>query len=401
MSEQPFFFNPLAPEMAVDPYPHYKTLRETDPVHLSFLTFWFLTRHADVSAFFAEKKLEHRYVQTQTMRFGDEVAENAYFAKFRKMVFVLDDPDHRRVRRLLVKSFTPKRVHELRPRVEAIAGELIDQVESARQMELVADFAVPFPVRVIGELLGVPRPDQDRIGDWAHAVMPALEFLPMDPETLAKCNDATGEMAAYFSDLAAQRRAEPQDDLFTAMVHATDEEGVLSEEELVANAILMYIAGYETTAGASSLAVLALHRNPDQLERLKADPSLMPNAVEELLRYDAPGQATARIASEDVTFGGVGIPAGSGIVAYMGAANRDPEAYPDPDRLDITRPVEGLTSFGGGAHFCLGHALARQELDVALSTLLTRCPEMKLETLDPPFRPTALMRGVAEMPVRW
>jgi cytochrome P450 len=185
------------------------------------------------------------------------------------------------------------------------------------------------------------------------------------------------------------------------MVHAADEDDLLTEDELVANAILMYIAGHETTAGATGLAVLALHRNPDQLDLLQAEPALLPGAVEELLRYDAAGQATARITTEPVSFGGVEIPAGTGIVGYIGAANRDPEAYPDPDRLDLRRPVEQLVSFGGGAHYCIGHALARQELEVALATLLRRCPKLTLETLDPPFRPTALMRGVASLPVRW
>ncbi len=396
-------FDPLAPEMCIDPYPHYAALRERDPVHHSALGFWLLTRHADVAAFFTDKRLEHQYVLTQTMRAGPEVTQEPYFELFRRMVFILDNPDHRRIRRLFTAGFTPKRIHALRAQVQAIADGLLDPFGDAQEMDLVADFAKPFPTRVIGELLGVPEADQLRIGDVADTLNPVLEFLPMAPDTLARANEAVLELADYFRHLADAKRADPADDLYTAMVEAadSDDEGGLDATELIANAILMYIAGHETTAGATGLAVLALHRNPDQLALLEADPTLLPNAVEELLRYDGPGQATARVTLAEVRFGDTTIAAGNGIVAYIGAANRDPEAYPAPDKLDLRRDVTGPTSFGGGAHLCIGHALARQELEVALATLMRRCPNLQLATLDPPFRPTALMRGVRELHVTW
>ncbi|MGH9037158.1 MAG: cytochrome P450, partial [Acidimicrobiia bacterium] len=262
--------------------------------------------------------------------------------------------------------------------------------------------AYQLPVRVIGELLGVPPADQDRIAGWVHALNPVLEFLPMSDEVLARANEATGALAEYFGDLAAKRRNDPHDDLFSAMVHAEEEGERLSEDELIANAILLYLAGHETTAGGTGLAVLALHRNPDQLARLRSDPGLIAHAARELIRYDTPGQATARVSTEPITFGDVEIPAGQGIVAWIGAANRDPEAFPEPDRLDLHRSFDrDHLSLGGGAHYCLGHALARQELEVALATLLRRCPDLTLETLDPPFRETSLMRGVLTLPVTW
>lgn len=402
MADDQFFFNPLAPEMAVDPYPQYHELRRRDPVHLWPLGFWFLTRHADTAAFFADRTLEHRYVRSQIQRLGENVVDEPYFEMFSHMVFILDNPDHRRIRQLFTATFTPRRVAEMHKRVEAIADDLIDAKAAAREMDLVADYAYQLPVRVIGELLGIPDEDHARIAEWVHALNPVLEFLPMSDEVLAKANEATGVLAEYFTDLAAKRRSDPHDDLFSAMVHAEEEGERLSEIELVANAILLYLAGHETTAGGTGLAVLALHRNPDQLALLESDPDLMADAVRELLRYDAPGQATARVTTVPTTFSGVEIPEGQVVVAWIGAANRDPDVFPDPDRLDLRRPVErDLMTFGGGAHYCLGHSLARQELEVALSTLLRRCPGLRLETLDPPFRETSLMRGVVRLPVTW
>jgi cytochrome P450 len=402
VGDEPFFFNPLAPEMAIDPYPQYHELRRRDPVHLWPLGFWFLTRHADTVAFFADRTLEHRYVRTQTQRLGERVLAEPYFELFSHMVFVLDNPDHRRIRQLFTAAFTPRRVSEMHKRMEAIADDLVDAREAARAMDLVADFAYQLPVRVIGELLGIPDADHIRIAEWVHALNPVLEFLPMSDDVLAKANEATGVLAEYFTALATKRRGDPHDDLFSAMVHAEEEGERLSEIELVANAILLYLAGHETSAGGTGLAVLALHRNPEQLALLRNDPDLVPGAVLELLRYDTPGQATARVTTVPTVFGGVEIPEGQVVVAWIGAANRDPEVFPDPDRLDLHRPVDrDLMSFGGGAHYCIGHALARHELEVALATLLRRCPDLQLETLDPPFRETSLMRGVLTLPVTW
>lgn len=328
------------------------------------------------------------------------MVDEPYFALFRRMVFILDNPDHRRIRQLFTGIFSLKRVTGLRAQVEDIANQLLDPFSDVRRMDLIADFAKPLPTRVIGELLGVPEADQIRIGDLAGALNPLLEFLPMSPGVLVVANNAVIKLAQYFRDLAATKRAQPGDDLYTAIVHTADGAG-LDGDELIANAIIMYIGGHETTAGAIGLAVLALHRNPEQLAMLKADPNLRSGAVDELLRYDAPGQATGRVPMEPVTFGDTTIPPGNGVVAYIRAANRDPAAYANPDALDIRCIVESPTSFGGGAHYCIGHSLARRELEVALGTLLRRRPDMQFATLDPRFRPTPLMRDVAELQVAW
>lgn len=395
-------FDMFAPEMCVDPYPHYAAMRDVDPVHESALGFVMLFRHADVRAFFADKTLEHQYAMTQQLRGGPESLGQPYYDVFRRMVFVMDNPDHRRVRLLFAKSFTPVQIKKLYDDVTVIANELIDPVEGDGGMDFISDFAMPLPIRVIGQLLGVPVSDQDRIGLLSHALNPVLQFLPMDAATQAKANDAVAEMTAYFGELADVKRRHPADDLLTQMVTAVDESEVLTDDELVANAILLYIAGHETSAGAGGLALLALHRHPDQLALLKADHGLIPDAVDELLRYDAPGQATARITTAPIVFGDDEIPAGRGVVAWIGAANRDPAKYPEPDVLDVRRRPEHVVTFGGGAHYCIGQALARQELQVTCEVLLNRLPGLVVHGLDTPaYRDTSLMRGLTTLPVTW
>ena len=401
MTESALLFNPLDPALSIDPYPHYARLRETEPIHVSPLGYTLLMRQVDIAEALASPSCEHQYALTQMMRAGEGVVDEPYFKIFQLMVFVLDNPGHVRVRKLFTAWFTPRRVAAMRPTVEAIANGLLDKVQAEGSMDLIADFALPFPMQVIGDLLGIPTADHARIGELAHALNPVLQFLPMDESTLAAANAAVVKLAEYFRELADAKRETPDESLFASMVQAAAEESI-SDEELIANAILMYVAGHETTAGATGLAILALHRNPEQLALLAGDRSLLRGAVNELLRYDAPGQATARVTIAPLQLADAVIPAGTGIVAYLGAANRDPAAFSDPDRLDITRLNDGaMMTFGRGAHFCLGNALALQELEVALDTLLTRFPGMKLATLDPEFRTTALMRGLQSLTVSW
>ncbi|MEM9610494.1 MAG: cytochrome P450 [Actinomycetota bacterium] len=318
------------------------------------------------------------------------------------MILVLDNPDHWRIRKLVAKAFTPASVRAIRDRASAIAGELVDAHAAERRMDVVADFAFPFPMRVIGAILGLPDADHDVIGRYATALNPVLEFLPMSPEVLATANDAVGELTEYFTTLAAKRRAGPTDDLFSALVHATEDGDRLDDQELIANAILLYVAGHETTAGGTGLAVANLGANPAQWELLRRRPELIPNAAEELLRHDTPGQGTARVVMADTAIGDTPVAAGSFVLAYLGAANRDPDAYPDPDVLDLTRDLGSLprpATWGGGAHFCLGRHLALHEFEIALETLLSRCPGYEIEALE--HRPTPLMRGLERLEIRW
>ena len=395
--------NPLDPQLAVDPYPTYARLRGEDPVHLTAFGVHALTRHADVTTVLRDTvTFRHCYVAQQTARVGAGVEDEPYFGYLRRMAFVLDDPDHRRVRRLLQGAFTPARVNAMRTQTVAIANELVDAHAGARAMDVVADFAFPLPMRVIGTILGIPVADHALIGTDATALNPVLEFLPMSPEVLTRANEAVQALAAHFGDLAEARRREPTDDLFSAMVHAAVDGERLTKDELIANAILLYIAGHETTAGATGLALLALHRNPDQFALLKARPDLIPAAADELLRYDSPGQGTARVLTADATFSDTTLPAGSMVLAYLGAANRDGDVYPQPDRLDIERDFTSQpkpATWGGGAHLCLGRALALQEMEAMLEVFTQRCPDLTVDSFT--FRPTPLMRGLEHLHIHW
>lgn len=394
-------FDMFAPEMCVDPYPHYRRMREHDPVHRSALGFAMLFRFDDVMTFFTDRSLEHQYALTQQLRGGPESLEQPYYEVFRRMVFVMDNPGHRRVRLLFAKSFTPKQVTRMHDQVRAVAHALIDRVEGQGGMDFVADFATPFPIRVIGELLGVPAADQDRVGLLSRDLNPVLQFLPMSPQVQDRANASVVELVDYFRELTAHKRCNPADDLLTQMIAAMDEHERLDVDELVSNAILLYLAGHETSSGGAGLALLALHRHPGQLRLLRDDPALIPGAVEELLRYDPPGQATARVTTAPISFGEIEIPAGQGVVAWIGAANRDPARYREPDTLDLRRVGESSATFGGGAHYCVGNSLARQELAVVLELLCGRLRTLELLTSDPPFRNTSLMRGLSAAPVSW
>jgi hypothetical protein len=393
-------FDPFSPDMCVDPYPHYRRLREHAPVWRSPLGFWLLTRHADLATFFTDRSLRREYEVGQTLRTGPQVGEQEYFHLFRRMLFILDNPEHQRVRRLFAAAFTPRRVNEQSPRTAAITDALLDAVHGQGRIDLVADFAAQLPKRVIGQLLGVPEDDHLLIGDWADAVGPAFEFLPMSPRVLAATNQTCKHLYDYFSTLARDRSREPRDDLMTAMVQATTENDErLTHDELISNAVLLYIAGQQTTTGGLGLALLALHRNPDQLALLTARPELMSNAVEELLRYDHPAHATIRVTTQPTRFTDVEIPSGEAVVGYVGAALRDPDAFPNPDRLDLqrdftTRPI----TFGGGPYLCLGHNLARSEISHGLTALLRRYPGLRLDTLDPPYEPSPILRGPQTLP---
>lgn len=398
-------FNPLDPQLAQNPYPAYAALRQAEPVHLSALGAYILTRHEDVSRLFSDtESFQHDYVTQQRLRLGPGVETEPYFDYFRRMIFVADNPAHRRLRTLMNKAFTLRRVKELREQARRIASDLMAAKAPAGEMDFVSEFAYPFPLRVIGTILGIPETDHETIGRHASSLNPVLEFLPMENDVLAKANTSVQILADYFSQLAEKRRADPTDDLFSAMVNAAEDGERLSTDELIANAILLYVAGHETTAGGTGLALLALHRHPDQWQLLKEQPDLLPSAVEELLRYDTPGQGSARVTTKDVVFGDTEIAKGSIILGYIGAANRDPETYADPDRLDVSRDYRSVprpTTWGGGAHLCLGRMLALQEFEVALSLLLSEYPNLMVTEDDLAFRPTPLMRGLSRLPISW
>ena len=309
----------------------------------------------------------------------------------------LDPPDHTRLRGLVAKAFTPKRVEALRPAVERLADDLLDGLGG--EVELMEALANPLPVTVIGELLGVPPADRPRFLPLSRAG--TLAFEPSaGPEEIAAANRAGEEMQAYFRDLFARRRDDPGDDLLTELMAVEERGDVLSEQELVSTAILLFGAGFETTANLIGNGLLALLRHPDQLARLRDDPSLVRPAVDELLRFDGPVQVDARTAFTDLDLDGAVVPAGEVVVALLGSANRDEARFTEPDHLDVGRDEGPSLAFGAGIHHCLGAALARMEGQVVFAGLLRRFECMELLDESPPWRDTITMHGLEALPLR-
>jgi cytochrome P450 len=312
-----------------------------------------------------------------------------------------DPPDHTRLRSLVSKAFTPRVVETLRPRVQDIVDDLLDEVASAHAMNLVEDFAYPLPVVVICELLGVPVADQERFRGWGLDIARGLDaiLLPPDSDVSERSMASRRALTSYFRALIAERREAPRADLLSGLIAAEERGDSLTEEELLATCILLLIAGHETTVNLVANGTLALLRHPAELRRLRENPGLIASAVEELLRYDGPVQRTARVASEDIEIGGRTIAAGDMVLPFLGAADRDPAQFPDPDRLDLARIDNRHLAFGWGIHFCLGAPLARVEGQIAINALVQRLPKLALATETPVYRHSLTLRGLASLPV--
>ena len=391
-----FHFNPMAPEFVADPYPTYHRLRTEDPVHESPLGFWVLTRYEDVAGILRDPRFaKEPMVAAVAQRMGVQTATIGLSMLDR------DPPDHTRLRGLTSKAFTPRVVEGLRPRVQEIVDGLLDRVERAGQMDLIEEFAYPIPVNVICELLGVPIEDHERFKGWSLDLARGLDSIMLGPdsEVARRSGRAREGLTEYMRGLIALRRAAPRADLLSALIAAEEAGDKLSEPELVATCILLLIAGHETTVNLIGNGVLALLRHPEQLRLLREQPTLIGTAVEELLRYDGPVQRTARTPTEAVTIGGRTIPAGEIVMPFIGAADRDPAQFRDPDGLDITRTENRHVAFGLGIHFCLGAPLARIEGQIAINTLAKRLPHLALAVDHPEYRMSLTLRGLAALPV--
>jgi cytochrome P450 len=391
-------FNPFAPEFHEDPYPAYRLLRERDPVHQMPMGAWVLTRYDDVAAALRDSRLG---------RAGSEVMLAAVYGAGNEdipmppsMLF-RDPPDHTRLRSLVSRAFTPRVVEGLRARIGEIVDHLLDRAQERGRMDVIADLAYPLPVTVISEMLGVDPGDHEAIKQWSADIARGLDALvmPSDPDLVQRASRGRRELGEYFRRLIPERRRQPRQDLLTLLIAAEEQGDRLTEGELLSTCVLLYVAGHETTVNLIGNGLYALLRHPAELGRLRVQPDLLPAAVEELLRYDAPVQRTVRLAHEDVELGGRHIDKGSLIVPVMGAANRDPAHFPDPDRLDIGRRENRHVAFGYGIHFCLGAPLARLEGQIVLAHLLRRFPQLALLTERPPWRRSFTLRGLQALPV--
>jgi cytochrome P450 len=333
-----------------------------------------------------------------------EIVEEPVFRSVRHWMLHQDPPDHTRLRGLVVKAFTARRVEDMRPRIQQVVDETLDRLVDCGRMDLIEDYAFRLPVTIICDMLGIPQEHREIFHNSSREGGRLLDPVLLSRAEIDAAN--AGHMASeqYFQQLFELRRRHPGDDLTTQLVQAEQDGSKLSNEELTANIILLFGAGHETTVNLIGNGLLALHRNPDQLALLKANPNLITNAVEEFLRYDSSVQLTGRVAMEDIDdLGGKSIAKGENILCLLGSANRDPAIYPDrPDSLDITRANVRPLSFGGGIHFCLGAQLARIEAEVAITTLLRRLPELRLDDAEnPQWRPTFVLRGLRRLPASW
>ena len=393
---EPVSFNPFDPDFRIDPYSAYRRLRTEDPVHRSPLGALVLSRYADCVAVLRDRRWSSDFQNAVQTGFEPDLD---LLGDARPFLF-LDPPDHTRLRGLVSKAFTPRVVEGLRPRIQEILDDLLDKVAGNGLMELIQDVAYPFPVAVISEMLGVPPDDHKTFKGWSQDLARSLDPEPVpSPDTLNRLRTALDSFDDYFLRLIAERRKSPREDLLSSLIEAEEKGDRLTEAELLATCRLLLVAGHETTVNLIGNGMLALLRHPDQLRMLRDDLSLAASAVEEVLRYDPPVQLTGRIALEDMEIAGATVPKGHSVVLLLGAANRDPDRFPDPERFDITRNDDNHLAFGFGIHFCIGAPLARLEGQIALGTLVRRFDALELRTEAPEYKENIVLRGLRSLPV--
>ncbi len=398
--------NPFEPGFFEDPYPQYGAIRSAEPVHRTELGPWLLTRWEDVHTVLRDPSTSVEVANATTAGSREDLL--AALSPDRaergtKAILNLDPPDHTRLRRLVSKAFTPRTVERLRPRVEALVDELLDQAaDSTEPVDLIAALAFPLPFAVISEMLGMPEGDTDQLREWSHTLTQVLDpFLMLtNSEAIFEASDRLTEVVT--AAIEWKRGRPDDDDLLGALLRAEDQGDVLSERELIDNVVLLYLAGHETTVNLVGNGILALLRHRPELERLAADPDLDATAVDELLRYDSPVQFSRRIALRPLEVAGQHIDAGEFVMTGLGAANRDPAKFgADADALRLDRPdANQHVSFGSGVHHCLGAALARLEGRAAVGRLVRRFPAMELASDPPPWNGRLILRGLERLEVQ-
>jgi len=393
-------YNPFDFRFRTEPYPLYRLMRETDPVLWNpFLQVWVVTRYKDNVSVLTDTRFSADRRDSQNPFARAMVSRQEEFGPLGRSPTMLgaDPPEHTRLRRLTSKAFTARRVEEMRPHIQQVVDDLLAGTRD--EIDIIKDLAYPLPVIVIAEMLGVPPEDRDTFKAWSNDIAAALGAPFVPPAILERSKTAVQEMADYFSSIVARRRKDPRNDLISALLAAQDQRQALSEDELLATCMLLLSAGNETTTHLIGNSILALLQHPEQLQRLKADPGLMPGAVEEFLRHQGPVQSTSRVARGQIEIEGRQISDGQVVVALVAAANRDPEVFPDPDVLDICRAPNPHLAFGDGIHFCLGAALARAEAQIAISGFLAVARQPRLAVTEPEWINSFVLRGLRSLPV--
>jgi cytochrome P450 len=390
-----FFVEAMSPAFREDPYPYYERFRGPSPLLRVAETIWFALGHADVTTL-----LRHPRMSTDEQQHAATEAGNALDPNRTRSLLFMDPPDHTRLRNLVARAFTPRRIEGLRAATEAITAELLDALPTdGTPVDLIPAFAYPLPVRVICRLLGIPEADEAVFTGWSHGIARSLDpSVLRSPAIDATIDQARSELRAYLGALLEFRRRSPGDDLLSGLAAVDADGDCISSGEVLSLAVLLLVAGHETTVNLIGNGMLALLRAPDQLALLRRSPELVGGAVDELLRFDGPVQITQRIATEDMEVVGCQVRRGDEILLVLGAANRDAAVFAEPGRLDVTRDARRHVGFGGGIHHCLGAVLARMEAQIAVAALLERFGRIELAGA-PVRRPTFTLRGLESLPI--
>ena len=391
----------LDPHVLADPYPLYHHLQAESPVHWDpFLKAWIVTRYSDVLAVLSDRHFSARRTPTpdDLAALGLEALVPIAQVMVRQMLF-MDPPTHSRIRNLAARAFTPRRIENLRTHIQDIVDGLLDVVQTQGGMDVIADLAVPLPAIVTEELLGVSTSDLSQLKVWSADFATMLGNFQHNPDRAARVRRSIEEMFKYFGAAVYEHKAHPRTDLISAFLETEHEGDRLTDDEVIANTIMTMVGGQETTTSLIGNGLLALLQHPAQLQEVRDDASLIPSAIEEMLRFESPIQHTARMTAEDVELGGRQIHRRQAVIAVLGAANRDPERFPDPDRFDIHRQDNRHVSFGWASHFCFGAALARLEAHVAFETILRRIPAAQLDLEIPIWQDNLCYRGLTALPV--
>lgn len=397
-------FDLLDPSLRANPYPLYEQLRKEEPVHWSEdFHGWVLTRYDDVMAALHDARLSPGGgIAAMFSRLSDDVREETQPLQRHLSMWLgtLDPPDHTRIRMLMNKAFTPRLVELLRPFIQAVTDELIDNVKHTGRMDIVSDLAVPLPAIAIAQMLGTPREDYERFIHWSLGISDLIGDACATPEIVRNAQKSVLEMVDHLRALLERRRhSAPQNDLINNFILAESQENRISEEEVLANCVMLLFAGHGTITAMIGTHLLVLLQNPDVLETLRRDPSRTPAAIEEMLRFDSPCQMIRRVATQNVQFNDTLIREGEMVWLHLGAANRDQDHCPFPDKLDISRKSPGHLGYGASIHYCLGAALSRVETEIAINTILRRLPEVRLESDELDWHPDPTARALISLPV--